>query len=823
VKRSRRFDNVLAIPLLVASLVLVLGGIGVVRAQLRIAQDEIAKDLAAVATLKVAQIEAWRTDLLRDADMKLFPFLHRDLVMYLSDGDVNARERILERFRGLAGLHELWNVQVVDADGAIRVSLRDDDHDCHDYREALDTAFASGAPFMLDLHTDERQASVLPHVSTVTPVYPEISPEHPEASPRLGALVLIADAGNFLFPLLSSWPAESPTAETILVRRDGSDVLFLTELRHTDAAPLTLRVPIDTSAGAFVGSMAVRGTTGFVRGTDYRGRPVVASVRPVADSSWVMVSKMDTREAFADARRQVTLLILLVVGLVGAVILAGLVIQQRQRKAHYRDLFRSESRLREAMERHSVTLRSIGDAVIAVDMGRRVEVLNPAAEMLTGWSQTEAVGRPVNEVFHILDGKTRTLREDPIAGVLETGQTLELTDNTLLVARNGAEFQIADSAAPIRNEEGSITGAVLVFRDVTEEQRIQQALKTSETLYRDLIESTDAITWEYNLAFDEWTYVAPQVTKVLGWAPNEWTGLEFWKENLHPDDRETAFTSCMTLTGRGENHELEYRFQRKDGNYVWIRDVISVEMETDTPIKIRGVMIDITERKQAEQKLQAAFDEKAQLLRELYHRTKNNMQVIISLLNLHGSASSSAEVKDVLRDNAQRIQSMALVHEMLYRSQSLSRVDLGDYLQELVSLLVSTYDSGGGRITTRLQLDSMWVSIDIAIPCGMVANELVTNAMKHAFATDESGFIGVSLTRRGDEDGAILEISDNGRGLPPGFDWRESTTIGMQTAVSIVEHQLQGTINFVSGSENREDAGTSCTIEFAYDDKPVRV
>lgn len=793
------------------------------RSQLRTAQEEIAKDLAAVTMMKVAQIESWRTDLLHDADMELFPFLHRDLVTYLSDGDVNARARILERFRGLAELHELWDVQVVGAGGDIRVSLRDDDHHCHDYRRALGTAFASGTPFMLDLHTDENDGTTPAHLSTVTPVYPKISPEHPDTSRRLGALVLISDAGSFLFPLLSSWPAESPTAETILVRRDGPDVLFLTELRHTDDAPLTLRIPIDNSSSAFVGSRAVRGSTGFVRGTDYRGRPVVATIRPVADSSWVVISKMDAREAFADARRQVTLLILLVIGLVGVVILAGLVIQQRQRKAHYRDLFRSESRLREAMVRHSVTLRSIGDAVIAVDRERRVEVVNAAAESLTGWSQADAIGRPVEDVFLILDGSTRTRVEDPLTDVLETGQTLGLAGNTLLVARSGAEFQIADSAAPIRNEEGSITGAVLVFRDVTEEHRIQQALQTSETLYRDLIESTDAITWEYNLAFDEWTYVAPQVTKVLGWTPDEWTGLQFWKQNLHPEDRETAFTSCMTLTGRGENHELEYRFQCKDGNYLWIRDVISVEMETDTPIKIRGVMIDITERKRAEQELQAAFDEKAQLLRELYHRTKNNMQVIISLLNLHGSASSSTEVKDVLRDNAQRIQSMALVHEMLYRSQSLSRVDLAEYLEALVSLLVSTYDSDDGRIISKLQLDSMWVSIDTAIPCGMVANELITNAMKHAFTADESGFIGVSLTRRGDADGVVLEISDNGRGFPPGFDWRESTTIGMQTAVSIVEHQLQGTINFVSGTAASDHVGTSCTIEFATSDRPVRV
>lgn len=808
-------------PLAAVFLLLMIGGLGLVRVQLQLGREEIAKDLSAVATMKADQISSWRSDLYHDADVTLFPILHRDLVRFLTHNNGETRERILEQFHALARLHEYWDLQIVDSAGDIQLSLRDDGHYCDEYRDALMTSFDTGTPMMLDLHTTNSQDGVPPHVSTVTPIYSDITPPSAADTPLLGALVLLTKAESFFYPLLTSWPTSSETAETLLVQRDGADVLFLTELRHADAAPMTLRVPIDSSD--FVGAMAVTGTTGFVRGTDYRGSAVVATVQPIPDSSWILISKQDTGEAFADVRRQITLLLLLLGGLLSVVVLAAVTVQQRSKKVHYRHLFRSEARLREIMERHSVTLRSIGDAVIAVDTHRRVEVLNPAAEVLTGWSHSEAIGRPIEDVFLILDAHSRMRIQDPVTDVLNTGETLGLVNGTLLISRNGEEFQIADSAAPIRDRRNATTGAVLVFRDVTEEYRIKHALKASETVYRDLIESTHAITWEFNLASDKWSYVAPQVTKVLGWTPEEWLGLSFWKENLHPDDRETAFGSCMTLTGRGENHELEYRFRCKNGEYVWIRDVISVETENDTPVKLRGVMIDISERKRAEHELQAAFEEKTQLLRELYHRTKNNMQVIISLLNLHATASGSTEVQDVLRDNAQRIQSMALVHEMLYRSQNLSRVNLAEYLEELVSLLVVTYNTNDRRIATELDLASLWVSIDTAIPCGMVANELISNAMKHAFAAEETGCIKVSLRTRGDTDSAVMEISDSGRGFPPGFDWRKSPTIGLQTTLSIVEDQLQGTISFATGTGLSTSPGTTCTIRCNHGDRPVRV
>jgi PAS domain S-box-containing protein len=117
-----------------------------------------------------------------------------------------------------------------------------------------------------------------------------------------------------------------------------------------------------------------------------------------------------------------------------------------------------------------------------------------------------------------------------------------------------------------------------------------------------LLESVDAIPWEYEIASDRWTYVAPQVERILGFTPEEWTDLEFWKGRLHPEDRSWAADYCLACTARGEQHVFDYRFLSKFGNYVQIRDVVDVEMDGDTPVRIRGFMLDITDRPGSEVK-----------------------------------------------------------------------------------------------------------------------------------------------------------------------------------------------------------------------------
>jgi two-component sensor histidine kinase len=213
------------------------------------------------------------------------------------------------------------------------------------------------------------------------------------------------------------------------------------------------------------------------------------------------------------------------------------------------------------------------------------------------------------------------------------------------------------------------------------------------------------------------------------------------------------------------------------------------------------------ERKQAADALKASLHEKDILLRELYHRTKNNMQVIQSMLMLRSAVSQNSEVERIVTDIGHKIQAMALVHQKLYQASDLSRVPLQDYLPEIADLLQQSYGISSSRVTVRWDIAPVAVLIDTAIPCGLILNELLSNAFQHAFPDERTGEIHLHLTT--DEQGMMtLQVSDNGVGVPPGFDFRTQDSLGLQSIVMIAEHQLQGTVVFTA------NPGVTCQIQF---------
>ena len=216
---------------------------------------------------------------------------------------------------------------------------------------------------------------------------------------------------------------------------------------------------------------------------------------------------------------------------------------------------------------------------------------------------------------------------------------------------------------------------------------------------------------------------------------------------------------------------------------------------------------DVTARREAEKAMEAALRDKSVLLQELYHRVKNNMHLIVSMLNLQSMRLADPAAARAFKETQDRILSMALVHEKLYRSGNLSQIDLKDYIAELLQILSRSHQGDHPAVAIVSSLETVQVSIDSAIPCGLVISELVTNALKHAFAGGRTGTITV-LLRRMDGDGIELRVSDDGVGLPAGHDYRGGDTLGLQSVVALVEHQLSGRIEHVAGP------GASFRIQF---------
>ncbi len=203
---------------------------------------------------------------------------------------------------------------------------------------------------------------------------------------------------------------------------------------------------------------------------------------------------------------------------------------------------------------------------------------------------------------------------------------------------------------------------------------------------------------------------------------------------------------------------------------------------------------DITERKAAEDRLQASLSEKEVLLREVHHRVKNNMQVISSLLSLQSRRVQDPGVQEMFRESQRRIRSMALVHERLYQSSDLSRIEFSQYIRNLASHLFQSYQVSSNRVHLRLDTEEVFININTAIPCGLILNELVSNALKHAFPEGRTGEVAVEL-RRAPADRYLIRVSDDGVGYPRSLDFRSTETLGMQIVNTLVA-QIDGAIEF---------------------------
>ena len=276
----------------------------------------------------------------------------------------------------------------------------------------------------------------------------------------------------------------------------------------------------------------------------------------------------------------------------------------------------AEDRLLEIKERYRTTLHSIGDGVITTDKDGRITNMNAAAEGYCGWAFTDAAGKPLSEVFWIINAKTRKAVDDPVKKVLKSKKVIGLANHTVLISKNGKEYQIADSAAPIKNRDGEITGVVLVFSDVTEKYKTEEKLRESEErLDMAMMVKNDGM-WDWDLITNE-TFFDERYYTMAGYKPNEFPKtFAGWARKVHPEDLQTAQDAIRAyLNGASDIYDIEFRFRRKDGQWMWIngKGKIIERNAEGKPIRMIGTHTDITERKQAEEALRKSEEQHRRL------------------------------------------------------------------------------------------------------------------------------------------------------------------------------------------------------------------
>lgn len=294
-----------------------------------------------------------------------------------------------------------------------------------------------------------------------------VTPLVDETGKVIAVLVFRTDPSNNIYPLIQEWPIPSKSAETFLVKKDGDSVLSLSERRFYKNVALKLRVPLNKTEIPLV--QAVLGTKGIYEGRSLMGIDVLSYLSPVPGTNWYLIAQIDRNEMLAELKfRGISVIIFLVVLISSLTIGLVWIYHYRQRNI-YRTLWQTQ-------QEYKTTIHSIGDAVITTDKEGRVRFLNPVAEKLTGWSETEAFGKPLHLVFNIINEVTRNKVENPVKKVLETGLIVGLANHTILISKDGNEIPITDSGAPIRTESGEIFGVVLVFSDQTEERLSRKIL-----------------------------------------------------------------------------------------------------------------------------------------------------------------------------------------------------------------------------------------------------------------------------------------------------------------------------------------------------------
>ena len=352
--------------------------------------------------------------------------------------------------------------------------------------------------------------------------------------------------------------------------------------------------------------------------------------------------------------------------------------------------------------------------------------------------------------------------------------------------------------APFWNELGEMIGTVGCGRIVTQEKEREAERQRTEVELQEIRKRYELATsagqvWVWDWSMDNKLFNSSLIAD-LGYDRQDIQNeLDFWDQIIHPDDQpfiETAITNH--LHGMTDQFEYEYRMRPKNGDYRWfLTRGNAIRDDEDRPIRLMGVTTDITKQKQARQQLQASLQEKEVLLREVHHRVKNNLQLISSLFDLQIDCLANDQVVKILEECQSRIQAMALVHQTLYYSEYLSRINSSDYLHNLVNQLHAAYVGRLNNISLNLDIQDLSFQIDTALYCGLIISELVSNALKHAFPDNQPGRIQIQL--RAEKKQVTLIVADNGIGFTADLDRIHPESLGLLLVDTFVK-QLEGAL-----------------------------
>jgi PAS domain S-box-containing protein len=407
----------------------------------------------------------------------------------------------------------------------------------------------------------------------------------------------------------------------------------------------------------------------------------------------------------------------------------------------------------------------------------------------------------------LIDGKTKWIWEQGRGVFDEKGEILHL-EGLILDISEKKLLQQEQQRAELAEKNNELFQNEIKERKKAEHKLFEQAAKLNS-----IIESSSHMVWtvdkNHRLTSLNSNYTQT-IKATFGLVPKVGDNVRELSISLLDEISFENLEKLYSEALKGNPQHTEIPVKTKSGITVWLDIHLNpIFLEKREIMEISCIASDVTSKKISENLIRASLKEKEVLLKEVHHRVKNNLQVISSILNLQCSYVKDPKVIDVLNESQNRIKSMAFIHESLYRTKDFSKINFEEYLENLSKNLIHSYRVHNNSIDLQLNIDKVYLNLDLAIPCGLIVNELISNALKYAFAGKKKGKIEIKAVS--DTDSLELSVKDNGVGMPEGFDLKNTQTLGLQLVDALAE-QMKGVIEMKS----EKNKGTSYKILINY-------
>ncbi|MHB8054751.1 MAG: PAS domain S-box protein [Candidatus Aminicenantales bacterium] len=462
---------------------------------------------------------------------------------------------------------------------------------------------------------------------------------------------------------------------------------------------------------------------------------------------------------------------------------------------------RAEEGLRDSLERFQLANRATFDVIWDWNLQTDALRWNENLKTLFGY-EAEEIEPGIESWTNRIHPEDRDRVKTGLHAAIDSGKE-HWFDQYRFRRKDGMYAEVEDRGYVARDASGRPARMLGAKRDITERIQSEKTIAASAVRYGMLVENANEAILVAQDGLNK--FVNRTAIEMIGYSEAELLSRPFL-EFIHQDDREKVADSYRKrLAGDTIQPRYAFRLLARDGGVKWV-EIGAVLIDWEGRPATLNFLTDITDRHKGEESIQASLREKEVMLREIHHRVKNNMQVISSLFNLQAGKTLNPEYREILKEGQTRIRAMSLVHEKLYQSRDLSKIDLAVYIQGLADHLFDVYLADSNRIRLETDFEEVPVDINSAVPCGLILNELISNSLKHAFPEGRKGLIRIGL-KHGPDDTIILRVADDGIGFPKDIDFLQFDSLGLQIAKLLVG-QLEGTIKL-----DRTN-GTAFTVTF---------